>query len=113
MEITAALVKDLRERTGSGLMECKKALVETAGDVEAAIDLMRKQGLVKAGKKAGRTAADGRIVMQIAAGGSMGGMQVITCARIQRSRARTDAGIRRAVPRALRSSRCDIVHRAY
>lgn len=74
MEITAALVKDLRERTGSGLMECKKALVETAGDVEAAIDLMRKQGLVKAGKKAGRTAADGRIVMQIAAGGSMGAM---------------------------------------
>ncbi|MGE0372570.1 MAG: translation elongation factor Ts [Gammaproteobacteria bacterium] len=74
MEITAALVKDLRERTGSGLMECKKALVETRGDVEAAIDLMRKQGLVKAGKKAGRTAADGRIVMQIAADGSMGAM---------------------------------------
>jgi elongation factor Ts len=74
MEITAALVKDLRERTGSGLMECKKALVETGGDVEAAIDLMRKQGLVKAGKKAGRIAADGRIVMQVAADGSLGAM---------------------------------------
>jgi elongation factor Ts len=74
MEITAALVKDLRERTGSGLMECKKALVETGGDVDAAIDLMRKQGLVKAGKKAGRIAADGRIVMQVAADGSLGAM---------------------------------------
>jgi elongation factor Ts len=74
MEITAALVKDLRERTGSGLMECKKALVETGGDVEAAIDLMRKQGLVKAGKKAGRIAADGRIVLQVAADGRSGAM---------------------------------------
>jgi len=74
MEISAALVKDLRERTGSGLMECKKALVETGGDVDAAIDLMRKQGLVKAGKKAGRTAADGRIVMQVTADGSLGAM---------------------------------------
>lgn len=74
MEITAALVKDLRERTGSGLMECKKALVETGGDVEAAIDLMRKQGLVKAGKKSGRIAADGRIVMQVAADGRSGAM---------------------------------------
>jgi elongation factor Ts len=74
MEITAALVKDLRERTGSGLMECKRALVETGGDVEAAIDLMRKQGLVKAGKKSGRIAADGRIVMHVAADGSLGAM---------------------------------------
>lgn len=74
MEITAALVKDLRERTGSGLMECKKALVETAGDVDAAIDLMRKQGLVKAGKKAGRTAADGCIVMHVATDASHGAM---------------------------------------
>lgn len=74
MEISAALVKDLRERTGSGLMECKRALVETGGDVEAAIDLMRKQGLVKAGKKSGRIAADGRIVMQVAADGRSGAM---------------------------------------
>ncbi|MBK9130502.1 MAG: elongation factor Ts [Gammaproteobacteria bacterium] len=74
MEITAAQVKELRERTGSGLMECKKALVETRGDVEAAIDLMRKQGLVKAGKKSGRIAADGRIVMHVAADGKLGAM---------------------------------------
>ncbi len=74
MEITAAQVKELRERTGSGLMECKKALVETRGDVDAAIDLMRKQGLVKAGKKSGRIAADGRIVMHVAADGKLGAM---------------------------------------
>ncbi|MCC6206828.1 MAG: elongation factor Ts [Gammaproteobacteria bacterium] len=74
MEITAAQVKELRERTGSGLMECKKALVETQGDVDAAIDLMRKQGLVKAGKKSGRIAADGRIVMHVAADGKQGAM---------------------------------------
>lgn len=60
-EITAALVKTLRERTGSGMMECKKALQETGGDVEAAIELMRKQGLAKADKKAGRTAAEGLV----------------------------------------------------
>src|SRR5262249_15922309 len=57
MEISASQVKELRERTGSGLMEWKRALVETSGDLDAAIDLMRKQGLVKADKKAGRTAA--------------------------------------------------------
>lgn len=72
MEISAALVKELRERTGSGLMECKRALVETAGDVEAAIELMRKQGLVKADKKAGRTAAEGRVGLHVAADGTVG-----------------------------------------
>lgn len=72
MEISAALVKELRERTGSGLMECKRALVETAGDVEAAIELMRKQGLVKADKKAGRTAAEGRVGLHVAVDGTVG-----------------------------------------
>lgn len=61
MAITAALVKELRERTGSGMMECKKALVETDGDIEAAAELMRKSGAAKADKKAGRVAADGAI----------------------------------------------------
>lgn len=61
MSISAAMVKELRERTGSGMMECKKALVETNGDIEAAIELMRKSGLAKADKKADRTAAEGRI----------------------------------------------------
>ncbi len=61
MQITAALVKELRERTGAGMMECKKALTETQGDIEAAIELMRKSGQAKADKKAGRIAAEGRI----------------------------------------------------
>ncbi|MCF6236873.1 MAG: translation elongation factor Ts [Gammaproteobacteria bacterium] len=64
MGITAALVKELRERTGSGMMECKKTLVETNGDIEAAIELMRKTGMAKADKKAGRTAAEGCIIMR-------------------------------------------------
>ena len=61
MAITASQVKELRERTGSGMMECKKALVETDGDIEAAAELMRKSGAAKADKKAGRVAADGAI----------------------------------------------------
>ncbi len=64
MAITAALVKELRERTGAGMMECKKALVETNGDIEAAIENMRKSGQAKAAKKAGRTAAEGVIVIK-------------------------------------------------
>ena len=61
MAITASQVKELRERTGSGMMECKKALVETDGDIDAAAELMRKSGAAKADKKAGRVAADGAI----------------------------------------------------
>ena len=64
MTITASLVKELRERTGSGMMECKKALVETGGDIEAAIELMRKSGQATAAKKAGRTAADGIVAIK-------------------------------------------------
>lgn len=62
MSITASQVKELRERTGAGMMECKKALVETGGDMEAAIEHLRKAGLAKADKKAGRVAAEGAIV---------------------------------------------------
>ncbi len=69
MEITAALVKELRERTGAGMMECKKALVEAQGDIEAAIEAMRKSGQAKAAKKAGRIAADGAVVIKVAADG--------------------------------------------
>jgi elongation factor Ts len=60
-EITAAMVKDLRERSGAGMMDCKKALNETNGDIEAAIDWLRAKGLAAAGKKAGRTAAEGLV----------------------------------------------------
>lgn len=69
MAITASLVKELRERTGSGMMECKKALVETDGDIEAAAELMRKSGAAKADKKAGRVAADGAIKVKVSADG--------------------------------------------
>ena len=64
-EITAALVKDLREKTGAGMMDCKSALKETNGDVEAAVDWLRKKGLAKAAKKAGRLAAEGLIGVAI------------------------------------------------
>jgi elongation factor Ts len=61
--VTASLVKELRERTGSGMMECKRALVECDGNIEAAVELMRKSGAAKADKKAGRVAADGAIMV--------------------------------------------------
>lgn len=67
--ITAAMVKELRERTGSGMMECKKALTETDGDLEAAVEMMRKAGLAKADKKSGRTAAEGCICVKTSADG--------------------------------------------
>lgn len=67
-EITAQLVKELRERTGAGMMECKKALVEANGDIELAIDNMRKSGQAKAAKKAGRVAAEGVIIARIGSG---------------------------------------------
>lgn len=63
MEITAGLVKELRERSGAGMMECKKALAENAGNIEAAMEHLRKTGLAKADKKAGRIAAEGRVVI--------------------------------------------------
>lgn len=65
MQITAAMVKELRELTGAGMMECKKALTETDGDAQAAIEWMRKNGLAKADKKAGRVAAEGVIGLQV------------------------------------------------
>lgn len=71
-EITAALVKDLREKSGAGMMDCKRALTENGGDIEAAVDWLRKKGLAAAAKKAGRVAAEGLI--GVAAGGAAGAM---------------------------------------
>jgi len=68
MAITAALVKELRERTGAGMMDCKKALTETDGDIELAIENMRKSGAAKAAKKAGNIAAEGAIIIKEGAG---------------------------------------------
>jgi elongation factor Ts len=67
--VTAALVKELRERTGLGMMECKKALVDADGDIEKAIDDLRKSGQAKAAKKAGRTAAEGAVAVAVSADG--------------------------------------------
>ena len=62
--ITAAMVKELREKTGAGMMDCKNALNETGGDIEAGIDWLRKKGLAKAAKKAGRVAAEGLVAVE-------------------------------------------------
>ena len=71
MSITASMVKELRERTGAGMMECKKALVETNGDMDAAAEFLRKSGQAKAVKKASRVAADGRIVIAMNGGNAV------------------------------------------
>ena len=69
MAVTAAMVKELRERTGAGMMECKKALVEAGGDMDAAVEAMRKSGLAKADKKASRVAAEGKVIQALSADG--------------------------------------------
>ncbi len=79
MSITAETVKQLRERTGAGMMECKKALVETGGDLDAAAELMRKQGLAKADKKAARIAAEGVIAIERSADGLAAAMVEVNC----------------------------------
>ena len=78
-QITAALVKELRERTGSGMMECKRALQETNGDIEAAIEHLRKTGQAKADKKADRVAAEGQIVIHASADGRTMAMVEVNC----------------------------------
>jgi elongation factor Ts len=79
MAVTAEAVKLLRERTGAGMMECKKALVETNGDLEAAAELMRKAGLAKADKKAARVAAEGVIVIERSADGTRAAIAEVNC----------------------------------
>ena len=79
MAITAALVKELRERTGAGMMECKKALVEADGDIEAAVEAMRKAGSAKADKKAGRVAAEGLVEVVSGEDGKVAAMVEVNC----------------------------------
>jgi elongation factor Ts len=79
MAISAAMVKELRERTGAGMMECKKALVETDGDLDAAIEQMRKSGMAKADKKAGRTAADGLVSIKVSDDGKKAAIVEVNC----------------------------------
>jgi elongation factor Ts len=102
MSISADTVKQLRERTGAGMMECKKALVETGGDLDAAAELMRKQGLAKADKKATRIAAEGVIAIERSADGLTAAMVEVNCetdfvAREQDFRAFAKAVAHRAV----------------
>jgi elongation factor Ts len=79
MTISASLVKEMRERTGLGMMECKRALEQTGGDLEAAIEEVRKSGQAKADKKAGRVAADGVVVLAAAPDGSAGALVEVNC----------------------------------
>jgi elongation factor Ts len=79
MSVTAEAVRQLRERTGAGMMECKRALVETGGDLDLAAELMRKQGLAKADKKAARIAAEGVIVIERSTDGRAAAMVEINC----------------------------------
>jgi elongation factor Ts len=79
MTISAANVKELRERTGAGMMECKKALQETDGDMEKAIDLLRSRGAAKAAKRAGREAREGAVGSYIHMGGKVGVLIEVNC----------------------------------
>ena len=79
MEISASMVKDLREKTGAGMMDCKKALAEAEGNLEKAVDYLRQKGLATAAKRAGRIASEGRIGSYVHAGGKIGVMVEVNC----------------------------------
>ncbi|MGZ6126546.1 MAG: translation elongation factor Ts, partial [Myxococcales bacterium] len=78
-EVTSAMVKDLREKTGAGMMDCKKALLESGADVEKAITWLREKGLATAGKKAGRSATEGAVGSYIHLGGKIGVLVEVNC----------------------------------
>ena len=79
MEVSANMVKELREKTGAGMMDCKKALAETGGDFQKALDYLRQKGLATAAKRAGRVASEGRVGSYIHAGGKIGVMVEVNC----------------------------------
>ena len=79
MQITAGMVKELRDKTGAGMMDCKSALQETEGDMEAAIDVLRTKGVAKAAKKAGRATSEGTVGHYIHAGGKIGVLVEVNC----------------------------------
>ena len=79
MEISAPLVKELRDKTGVGIMDCKKALKESSGDIDKAIDFLRKKGIATAKKRGGRSASEGQIQSYIHAGGKIGVLVEINC----------------------------------
>jgi elongation factor Ts len=79
MDVSASIVKELREKTGAGFMDCKKALAETAGDLERAVDYLRQKGIAAAAKKASRVAADGAVGAYVHPGGKIGVLLEINC----------------------------------
>lgn len=79
MAISASLVKELREKTGAGMMDCKKALTETSGNFDQAVDFLRKKGIAKADKKAGRETKEGAVASYIHAGGKVGVLIEVNC----------------------------------
>ena len=79
MQITSAMVKELREKTSAGIMDCKTALQETQGDIQKAVDYLRQKGLAVAQKRAGRTASEGMVHSYIHAGGKIGVMVEVNC----------------------------------
>lgn len=79
MEISAQMVKDLREKTGAGMMDCKTALAESAGDIEKAIEILRKKGLSRAANRAGRAAKEGMVGSYIHMGGKIGVLVEVNC----------------------------------
>src|ERR1051326_8954107 len=79
MSVNSTMVKELRERTGAGMMDCKNALLETKGDMEQAIDFLRKKGLASAAKKAGRVTAEGVVASYIHMGGKIGVLVEVNC----------------------------------
>jgi elongation factor Ts len=79
MQITSKMVKDLRDKTAAGMMDCKKALTETGGDMEKAVDLLRQKGLAVAAKRAGRATSEGVIATYVHAGGNLGVMVELGC----------------------------------
>lgn len=79
MEVSASMIKDLREKTGAGMMDCKKALSETGGNFEKAVDYLRQKGLATAAKRAGRIASEGRVGSYVHAGGKIGVIVEVNC----------------------------------
>ena len=79
MAITASMVKDLREKTGAGMMDCKKALVATDGDFEKAVDFLREKGMAKAAKKAGRATSEGLVALSESADGKTVAIASVQC----------------------------------
>jgi elongation factor Ts len=105
-EITASLVKELREKTGAGMMDCKRALSETSGDVEGAVDWLRKKGLAAAAKKAGRVAAEGLVGVSVAPG--VGAVVEVNAETDFVARNETFQGFVRAVADAARAGGDDL-----